>query len=80
MPINHGTEKKHMHLPFITGCLADTKEATDFNSGNTTHVSATIGRTATFKCTAKNLVGQKTVKPHNRKSFQVFSQQFAKLF
>ena len=40
-------------------------EKTDFKNGNLTFVSATLGRTATFKCVAKNLVGQKTVSIYN---------------
>ena len=48
----------------VAGCLlphTDPHNTPDFKNGNLTFVSATLGRTATFKCVAKNLVGQKTV-------------------
>jgi hypothetical protein len=40
----------------------------DPNDGNATSVSATLGRSATLKCVANNLVGQKTV----NKTFYLF--------
>ena len=52
---------------FLSGCLLSQTDppphshSPDFKNGNLTFVSATLGRTATFKCVAKNLVGQKTV-------------------
>lgn len=49
----------------LTGCIADIPAASsvqhETSTNNITYVKATIGRQATIKCLALNLVGQKTV-------------------
>jgi hypothetical protein len=56
---------KVLKIEFQSGCLLSHTDpphnTPDFKNGNLTFVSATLGRTATFKCEAKHLVGQKTV-------------------
>jgi hypothetical protein len=67
---NKNQSAQSEHWP-LAGCFisaSNNNVTLDPNDGNATSVSATLGRSATLKCVANNLVGQKTV----NKTFYLF--------